>query len=81
MTADSNWSRWGPEDEQGALNLIGPDAVRRGMAAVRSGQPVSPGLPMIAGQGPRTVTASAGAAAWAPRTPTARCGTSAGGPG
>jgi hypothetical protein len=43
MTADSNWSRWGPHDERGALNLIGPDAVRRGMAAVRSvGSPCAP---------------------------------------
>jgi kynurenine formamidase len=47
-----NWSRWGPDDERGALNLIGPDAVRRGMAAVRSGEVVSLALPMIAGQGP-----------------------------
>ncbi len=50
--AGGNWSRWGPDDERGALNLIGPDAVRRGMAAVRSGEPVSLGLPMVAGQGP-----------------------------
>ena len=47
-----NWSRWGPDDERGALNLIGPDAVRRGMSAVRSGDVVSLALPMIAGQGP-----------------------------
>jgi kynurenine formamidase len=47
-----NWSRWGPDDERGALNLIGPDAVRRGMAAVRTGEPVTLGLPMIAGKGP-----------------------------
>ena len=31
-----NWGRW-PND-RGAMNLIGPDAVRRGMAAVRSGE-------------------------------------------
>jgi kynurenine formamidase len=47
-----NWSRWGPDDERGALNLIGPDAVRRGMAAVRTGESVTLGLPMIAGKGP-----------------------------
>jgi kynurenine formamidase len=50
--AAGNWSRWGPEDERGALNLIGPEAVRRGLAAVRTGQPVSLGLPMVPGQGP-----------------------------
>jgi kynurenine formamidase len=49
---NGNWSRWGPDDERGALNLIGPGAVRRGMAAVRTGEPVSLGLPMVAGQGP-----------------------------
>ena len=48
----SRWSRWGPDDERGALNLIGPDAVRRGMAAVRAGESVTLGLPMITGQGP-----------------------------
>jgi kynurenine formamidase len=47
-----NWSRWGPDDQRGALNLIGPEAVRRGMAAVRAGQTVSLGLPMRAGKGP-----------------------------
>lgn len=47
-----NWSRWGPGDERGALNLIGPDAVRRGLAAVTTGETVSLGLPMIAGRGP-----------------------------
>lgn len=50
--AAGNWSRWGPEDERGALNLIGPEAVRRGMAAVRTGETVSLGLPMIPGRGP-----------------------------
>lgn len=32
------WNRWGPQDERGALNLIGPDEVRRASALVRSGQ-------------------------------------------
>ena len=40
-----NWGRWGADDERGALNLIGPDAVRRGMAAVRAGESVTLGLP------------------------------------
>ncbi len=49
---EGNWSRWGPDDERGALNLTGPDAVRRGMAAVRTGESVTLGLPMITGKGP-----------------------------
>lgn len=34
----SNWGRWGPDDERGALNLIDAAAVRRGAAAVRAGR-------------------------------------------
>ena len=58
MTSDAgppsagNWYRWGADDERGALNLIGPEAVRRGMAAVHTGEPVSLGLPIIPGKGP-----------------------------
>ncbi|WP_418320872.1 cyclase family protein [Piscinibacter sakaiensis] len=32
------WQRWGADDEAGALNLIGPDQVRRAAGLVRSGQ-------------------------------------------
>jgi len=37
-TKVSNWGRWGPADELGTLNLISPDAVRRGAACVRTGR-------------------------------------------
>jgi kynurenine formamidase len=33
----SNWSRWGVDDQRGTLNFITPEAVRRGVAAVRRG--------------------------------------------
>ena len=32
------WNRWGADDERGALNLIGPDEVRRASALVRTGE-------------------------------------------
>ena len=34
------WGRWGADDEAGALNLIGPDQVRRAAGLVRTGQVV-----------------------------------------
>ena len=39
-----NWGRWGHEDNRGTLNLIGPEALRRGAAAARRGKPFSLGL-------------------------------------
>jgi len=45
------WGRWGPDDEAGALNLIGPDEVRAAAALVRSGRVVRLGLEL----GPATV--------------------------
>ena len=27
----SNWGRWGDDDQRGTLNLITPDAVKRGV--------------------------------------------------
>jgi kynurenine formamidase len=36
-TSVSNWGRWGDDDELGTLNLIDEAAVRRGVAAVRTG--------------------------------------------
>lgn len=50
--APTNWSRWGSDDERGALNLIDPAAVRRGIAAVRRGESLSLGLPLRSGSGP-----------------------------
>lgn len=32
------WDRWGKDDERGALNLIGPDEVRRASLLVRTGE-------------------------------------------
>ena len=34
------WGRWGAEDEAGALNLIGPEKVKRAAGLVRTGQVV-----------------------------------------
>jgi len=48
----SSWGRWGEEDERGALNLITPDVVARGLATVRSGVPLSLGLELRSGHGP-----------------------------
>ncbi|MBP8230668.1 cyclase family protein [Rhizorhabdus sp.] len=39
-----NWGRWGPEDERGTLNHIGPEALRRGAGAVRQGKLFALGL-------------------------------------
>lgn len=46
------WGRWGPDDERGALNLVGPEQVKRAAALVRTGrvislaQPFSPRTPV-----------------------------------
>lgn len=42
----SNWSRWGAEDERGALNHIGPDEVQAAFAIVRDNKVVSLSLPL-----------------------------------
>src|SRR6476646_7415979 len=41
----SNWGRWGADDQRGTLNLITPDAVRRGVAAARDGRVFSLAIP------------------------------------
>jgi kynurenine formamidase len=41
----SNWGRWGADDQRGTLNFITPDAVRRGVAAVRRGDTFSLSIP------------------------------------
>jgi kynurenine formamidase len=41
----SNWGRWGPDDQRGTLNLITPEAARRGAAAVRTGETFSLAIP------------------------------------
>src|SRR5579862_2703288 len=42
----SNWGRWGADDQRGTLNLITPEATRRGVAAVRSGDVYSLAIPL-----------------------------------
>ncbi len=42
----SNWGRWGDDDQRGTLNLIGPEAVMRGVAAARTGRTFSLTLPL-----------------------------------
>ncbi len=37
----SNWGRWGPEDQLGALNLVTPEKRRQALALVRDGVSVS----------------------------------------
>ena len=45
----SNWGRWGEDDQRGTLNLITPDVVRRGAAAVRTGRAFSLAIPFDRG--------------------------------
>jgi kynurenine formamidase len=45
------WGRWGPDDEVGVLNLVGPREVRRGMAEVRDGTVISLAAPIVGGRG------------------------------
>ena len=42
----SNWGRWGPDDERGALNLITPDKTRRAAGLVREGVSVGCAWPI-----------------------------------
>lgn len=44
--SQNNWNRWGPEDERGALNHIGPAQVRNAASLVRSGQVLSLAQPL-----------------------------------
>jgi kynurenine formamidase len=42
----NNWGRWGADDEIGTINLITPEVVRSGAAAVRTGKTFSLALPL-----------------------------------
>jgi kynurenine formamidase len=42
----SNWGRWGPDDQLGCLNLIGPHKRQQAAALVRDGVPVSCARPI-----------------------------------
>jgi kynurenine formamidase len=46
----ASWGRWGADDQRGAANLITPDAVRRGLAAARTGQTLGLAWPFRAGE-------------------------------
>jgi kynurenine formamidase len=39
-----NWGRWGPDDEMGTLNFIGPDQVKAAAGLVKKGKTISLGL-------------------------------------
>ncbi len=41
----SNWGRWGEDDQIGAMNLVGPEEVRRAAALVTAGKVISLTLP------------------------------------
>jgi len=49
----SNTGRWGADDQRGTLNLITPDAVKRGAGAVRDGRTFSLAMQFHA-EGPQT---------------------------
>jgi kynurenine formamidase len=40
----SNWGRWGPDDEIGTLNFIGPEELLRAASMIRKGKAISLGL-------------------------------------
>ena len=42
----SNWGRWGPDDQRGALNLMTPERVRAAAGLVRDGVTVNLSLPL-----------------------------------
>lgn len=48
LLADSprNWGKWGPYDEIGALNYLGPDEARAGAAEIRSGKSFTLAVPI-----------------------------------
>ena len=46
MESLSNWGRWGPDDQLGCLNLIGPDKRRQAAGLITDGVPVSCARPI-----------------------------------
>ena len=44
--AVNNWGRWGDDDRIGTLNLLTPDAVRRGVEAVVDGRSFPLAVPL-----------------------------------
>jgi kynurenine formamidase len=49
----TNWGRWGPSDEKGALNYITADKRVDAARLVRRGQVFAMGIPVTGGQGPQ----------------------------
>lgn len=47
----SQWGRWGPDDDRGALNLITPERIAGAVGLVREGTAVTLSLPMNTNQG------------------------------
>ena len=39
-----NWGRWGPEDQRGTLNHIGPDSLKEAAASVSAAKLFNLGL-------------------------------------
>lgn len=44
--AESNWGRWGEDDERGAANLLTPEAILAAVGTVREGQLLSLAMPI-----------------------------------
>jgi kynurenine formamidase len=49
--APTNWGRWGPDDEIGALNYLGADELKAGIAAVRQHRSFTLGVPVASPTG------------------------------
>jgi len=56
FTTLSNWGKWGPSDQLGALNYITSEKRRRAAAEVREGYSVSMSLPLATQPGPDNPT-------------------------
>ena len=56
FTTLSNWGKWGPTDQLGALNYITPEKRRRAGAEVRDGHSVSLSLPLATRPAPDNPT-------------------------
>ncbi|HEY5114919.1 MAG TPA: hypothetical protein VIJ00_05300, partial [Nakamurella sp.] len=44
--AVSNWDRWGPDDERGALNYLTADCILAAVQLVQTGQTLTLSLPL-----------------------------------
>jgi len=46
MNNNSNWGRWGTDDQQGSLNLLTPERVRRAASLIKTGAVYSLSMPL-----------------------------------